>query len=135
MTNNPPAQVNGRNLRGVHGNAKVEKIPGSRNYATTINGISFEISGHDAEDLMCALSTALRPHAGIAIIGRIQEELDGVMNRLMTGEVAEDGRDPGRAEAFTMAMAIFRNLYKVDYPGEKERQVERWHRNNPEEDE
>lgn len=130
MTRNNPASVNGRNERGVHGNAKVKKIPGSSSYSAEINGIAFEISAHDAEDLMCALTTALRPHAGIAIIGRIQENLDTVMDRLMTGEVAEDGRDPGRAEAYTMVMAIFRNLYGVDYPGEKQRQVERWNERN-----
>lgn len=133
--NSPPAQVNGRNPRGVHGNAKVERIAGTSRYAVTINGIAFEISGHDAEDLMCALTTALRPHAGVAITGRIQGELDTVMDRLMTGEVAEDGRDPGRAEAYTMVMAIFRNLYAVDYPGEKARQVDRWNDRNSEEDE
>jgi hypothetical protein len=134
VTRNAPAPLNGRNERGVHGNAKVKKIAGSGSYAVEINGIAFEISGADAEDLMCALTTALRPHAGVAIIGRIQEQLDSVMDRLMTGEVSEDGRDPGRAEAYTMAMAIFRNLYNTDYPAEKQRQVERWNRLNPEED-
>lgn len=127
---NAPATLNGRNPRGVHGNAKVDLIPGSNDRAVDINGIAFQISTSDAEDLMCALTTSLRPHAGIAIISRIQEELDAVMDRLMSGDVAEDGRDPGRAEAYTMVMAIFRNLYSTDYPGEKERQMERyWKRN------
>jgi hypothetical protein len=53
-----------------------------------------------------------------------------VLDRLVAGEIADDDRDPGRAEAYTMCCAIIRNPYKPDYPREKELQMERYEKRN-----
>jgi hypothetical protein len=84
------------------------------------------------EELLAALTRSLRPYAGYSIFERIMEEMDAVMDRLMAGEPAEDGRDPGRAEALCRSLAMIRNPYEPDYEGERDRQMERWEKRNSE---
>lgn len=118
--------VNGRNVKGQNGRVKIETLAkGDR--SVSLDGMNFQIGQGVAEELLAALSSSLRPYQGYAIFDRIQQQLDPIMDRLMAGEPAEDGRDPGRAEAYTMILAIVRNPYKPDYPGEKARQVELFH--------
>lgn len=115
----------GRNLKGHNGRVKVETVSkGDRQI--DLDGMKFNIGQHVAEELLAALSTSLRPWQGYSIMDKIQIELDPVMARLMAREPAEDGRDPGRAEAYTMVLAIIRDPYEPNYDNEKARQVERF---------
>lgn len=117
--------VNGKNNKGQNGRVKVETLSkGDRKI--DLDGMGFQIGQAVAEELLAALSSSLRPYQGYAIFDRIQQQLDPVMDRLMAGAPAEDGRDPGRAESYTMVLAIIRNPHKADYPSEKVRQVNRW---------
>jgi hypothetical protein len=119
------SSVDGKNNKGQNGRVKVETLSkGDRKI--DLDGMGFQIGQAVAEELLAALSSSLRPYQGYAIFDRIQQQLDPVMDRLMAGEPAEDGRDPGRAESYTMVLAIIRNPHKADYPCEKVRQVNRW---------
>lgn len=111
------------------GKAAVEKLPNG-NYQVEIEQGRFEVQPSEAEDLLWALTSALRPFAGYSIADRIQQNLDVVIDRLQAGEEAEDGRDPGRAEGYTMVLAIVRNPYAPDYPGERKQQMSRWRKRN-----
>lgn len=99
-------------------------------YEVSIAGINFEVPKGAAEELLYSLTHALRPYAGYSIFDIIMMDLDAVLDRLMAGEPDEDGRDPGRAEAFTMCLATIRNPSQPDYPEEKERQMVRWDKRN-----
>lgn len=116
----------GRNLKGENGQVKIETLRnGDR--AVKISGDRIvTLRQKTAEELLAALTTSLRPWAGYSIMGRIVDELDVVLDRLMSGNPAADDRDPGRAEALTTTLAIMRNPYKPDYPGERKRALERW---------
>jgi hypothetical protein len=47
---------------------------------------------------------------GRSLLEQLWEELDAVVDRLLEpGAVAEDGRDPGRAEGVAFAIALIRN--------------------------
>jgi hypothetical protein len=70
--------------------------------------------------------------AGMSIQDMVWQELDSVMDRLMTDTAAADGRDPGRAEGFAMALAIFLNPYRPNIEAIREEAVTRWERNNDE---
>lgn len=118
----------GRNLKGHSGLVRVETVNRRGDRSISLDGMKFQVGQSVAEDLLAALSSSLRPYAGYAIFDRIQQELDPVLDRLMSGDVTEDGRDPGRAEAYTMVLAIVRNPYDTDYPGEKDRQMERYNK-------
>lgn len=124
--------VQPRNLKGVNGRCSV-RAGDQGGVRLDIAGIKFDIPRPLAEELNAALASYLRPFAGLSIFERVMEELDVVIARLMSGDgQAEDGRDPGRAEAFTMVLAILRNTYDPDYDQEKERAMERFHDANPE---
>ena len=118
--------VQPRNLRGENGRCSV-KMAEEGGVQLNIAGIKFLVTRGLAEELNAALSSALRPYAGMSIFERIMTELDTVIERLMSGDgAAEDGRDPGRAEALTRVLAMMRNPYQPDYPAEKDRAMERW---------
>lgn len=117
--------VQPRNLKGTNGRCSVK--PGTEGaMVLDIAGIKFEVPRGLAEELCAALTSALRPYAGMSIFERLMDELDVVIDRLQSGDPAEDGRDPGRAEALCKSLATIRNPYQPDYPGEKERAMERW---------
>jgi hypothetical protein len=111
---------------------KVESVTKRGDRILDLEGIRFQIGQRVAEELLAALSRSLRPYAGYSIFDCIMQDLDAVLDRLMAGEPAEDGRDPGRAEAYTKALATIRNPYEPDYPAEKDRQMERWEKRNAE---
>lgn len=95
-------------------------------YEVALDGMKFDIPKGVAEELLYSLTHALRPYAGYSIFDELMLQLDAVLDRLMVNEPAEDGRDPGRAEAFTMCLATIRDPHQPDYPGEKERQMVRY---------
>ena len=56
----------------------------------------------------------------------IWEELDAIMERLMTGQAAEDGKDPGRAEGIAYAIAVMNNPYLPSVDNVREQAMDRW---------
>lgn len=63
---------------------------------------------------------------GKTILEMLWEELDSVMERLMTGAVAEDGRDPGRAEGIAYAIALMQNPYQPNIDHVRMQAMARW---------
>lgn len=125
--------VNGNNPKGECGSVKIETIIGGKgDRVIDLDGMKFQIGQGVAEELLAALTSSLRPFAGYSIFDKVMLELDAVMDRLAAREPSEDGRDPGRAEAYTTVLAIIRSPYEPDYKGEKDRQMERWHKRNEE---
>lgn len=126
--------ANGRSLKGQFGSASVKKIGTNGDRLIDLEGMKFQVGKVAAEELCIALQSSLRGEpAGPSILMKITEELDAVLDRLTAGEPAEDGRDPGRAEAFTTTLALIRNPYAPDYSGEKRRQMDRCQKRNAEE--
>lgn len=115
-----------RNPRGVSGRCKVTKVEGATDLFLSIDGITFQMPRSLCEELNAALCTQLRPYAGLSLFERIMEQLDETIDRMMNGAEAEDGRDPGRAEAFCWTLAVIRNSYLPDFKQEKELAMARW---------
>lgn len=114
-----------RNFKGQNGRVKIE--PNGPGFIINLDGMRFDIPRGLLEEMVAAGTSILRPYAGLSIFERIMTELDTVIARLMSGDgAAEDGRDPGRAEAFNMCLAIIRNTYQPDYEAEKQRAMERY---------
>jgi hypothetical protein len=63
---------------------------------------------------------------GKSIYEQLWEELMAIMERLMTGQEAEDGRDPGRAEGVAHALAVFTNPYIPNIEAIREEAMDRW---------
>lgn len=63
---------------------------------------------------------------GQTILELLWQELMSVMERLMTGQEAEDERDPGRAEGIAYAIAIMQNPYRPSIENVREQAMERW---------
>lgn len=64
---------------------------------------------------------------GPSIFDRVWERLDDIMDRLMNpGSEAEDGRDPGRAEATAYIIAIFENPANPDIQSVRAEAVARY---------
>jgi hypothetical protein len=126
-----PSGINGRNAKGRYGRVNIDKLPkGDR--VINMDGMKFQVGQSVAEELLEVLTRSLRPNAGYSIFDKIMLELDPVLDRLKAKEPAEDGRDPGRAEAYTMMLAIVRNPYDPDYAEEQKTQMERWRKRNEE---
>jgi hypothetical protein len=115
----------------------VEKVGKKGDMVLELDGIRFQIGAKVGEELLSALTRVVRPYAGFSIFDRIMQELDAVIDRLMSEDgTAEDDRDPGRAEAFCRSLALIRNPYDADWQAERERQMERyWKRNGADSDE
>lgn len=64
--------------------------------------------------------------AGKSVYEQLWEELMAIMERLMTGQEAEDGRDPGRAEGVAHALAVFTNPYLPNIEAIRDEAMERW---------
>lgn len=54
------------------------------------------------------------------------DELMTIVERLMTGQESEDGRDPGRAEGVAYAIAVFTNPYAPNLEAIREQAMDRW---------
>ena len=69
---------------------------------------------------------------GETILELMWQELMSVVDRLMTGQEAEDGRDPGRAEGLAYAIAIMQNPYLPNWEAVRDQAVDKWEAENPE---
>jgi hypothetical protein len=70
---------------------------------------------------------------GRTLLELMWDELDIITDRLMTGQEAEDGRDPGRAEGMAYAIAVMQNPYRPSWEAVRDQAVERWEEANPDE--
>jgi hypothetical protein len=58
------------------------------------------------------------------------EELMSIVERLMTGAEAADGRDHGRAEGVAFCIAVMTNPYKPSIPAVRVEAMRRWEEEN-----
>lgn len=63
---------------------------------------------------------------GKTILELLWEELDAIMDRLMTGAEADDERDPGRAEGVAYSIAVMQNPYLPNVDNVREQAMQRW---------
>lgn len=49
--------------------------------------------------------------SGRSLVEMMEDELDSIISRLMSGGEADDGRDPGRAEGVAFCIALVRQPY------------------------
>jgi len=68
---------------------------------------------------------------GETILELMWRELMVVVDRLMTEQDAEDGRDPGRAEGLAYAIAIMQNPYLPSWEAVRDQAMEKWEQENP----
>lgn len=64
--------------------------------------------------------------AGRSILSMLWDELMSISERLLSGDPAEDGRDPGRAEGVAYCIAVMTNPYKPDIEAVRAEVVRRW---------
>lgn len=70
---------------------------------------------------------SLRPiYGGPTLLEALWNEMDVLMERLMTGEAAEDGGDRYRAEELAWVLAIVENAYNPDMDRIRAKAMERW---------
>lgn len=55
------------------------------------------------------------------------DELMVVVDRILSGGAAADGRDPGRAEGMAMIIAIFQNPYLPNIEAVRKESTDRWY--------
>ncbi len=72
--------------------------------------------GTELEVQEVTLKSDLYPavYGGPTLLEALWSEMDTLMERMMTGQSAEDGRDPGRAEMLGWVLAIVTNGYRPD---------------------
>lgn len=63
---------------------------------------------------------------GKTLYEMVWDELMVVMDRLMTGAQAEDGRDPGRAEGIAFCLAVMQNPYLPNIDAVREQAMDKW---------
>jgi hypothetical protein len=66
--------------------------------------------------------------AGRSIVEMMEDELDSVVERLMNGGAADDGRDPGRAEGMAFCIALIRQPYNPNMESVREAAMDRYER-------
>lgn len=107
---------------------------------TTNHG--FELNGLSPAECV-TMSDVLRAAAvnsggsacgGKTILECLWDEMDSIMDRLMTGQEAADGRDAGRAEGLAYAIAVMNNPYLPSIDQVRTQAVERWEQENPDDD-
>ena len=64
--------------------------------------------------------------SGRSLVEMMEDELDSVVERLMNGGEAADGRDPGRAEGIAMCIALIRQPYNPNIDVVREAAMERY---------
>lgn len=70
---------------------------------------------------------SLRPiYGGGTLIENLWAEMDAIMERLMTGQEAEDGGDRFRAEELAWVLAIVTNAYDPSVDRIRKETMERW---------
>lgn len=81
----------------------------------------------EMEELAKAAEGAGDDCRGRSIVEMMEDELDSIVERLMTpGAAAEDGRDPGRAEGVAFCIAIIRQPYNPDIEAVRNDAMLRW---------
>lgn len=97
------------------------------NQGSSTPALSSQDALHAADVLRAAAgnATALMC-AGKSLHEILWDELMTIMDRLMTGCEAEDGRDPGRAEGVAYCIAIFQNPYAPNIDSVRAEAMERW---------
>jgi hypothetical protein len=99
----------------------------SGNHAIETPRLSSQDALHAADVLRAAAGNAIGSMcAGKSLHEILWDELMTIMERLMTGCEAEDGRDPGRAEGVAYCIAIFQNPYAPNIEGVRAEAMERW---------
>ncbi len=63
---------------------------------------------------------------GKTLLEVMWEELMAIYERLVTGQEAEDGRDPGRAEGLAYAISVMNNPYLPNIEHVRTQAAERW---------
>lgn len=64
--------------------------------------------------------------AGPSILETLWIELMAISERLLTGQQAEDGRDPGRAEGIAYCIAVLTNPYDPAIESVRKEVMRRW---------
>lgn len=80
-----------------------------------------------AEKAMSAGTSTKRGEcSGKSLLEMMEDELDSVVERLMNGGAAADGRDPGRAEGIAFCIALLKQPYNPDVMKVREAAMERY---------
>lgn len=66
--------------------------------------------------------------SGRSLVEMMEDELDSVVDRLMSGGEAADGRDPGRAEGIAYCIALVRQPYNPSIEMVREAAMVRYER-------
>lgn len=107
---------------------KVELIVNLNTHqSVTLPPFTLQEAVYAADALRAASSNAPAANCnGRSIQELLWEELDAIMERLMTDTQAADGRDPGRAEGVAYCIAVFQNPYLPNIDKVREQAMERW---------
>jgi hypothetical protein len=89
--------------------------------------VSVLLWGREVPNLVHDLQKTVRTDCGgKSIIGMLEDHLDGIVERIMNGAEAADGRDPGRAEGIALALAVFFNPYKPSIDDVRQAAMDRY---------
>jgi hypothetical protein len=69
--------------------------------------------------------------AGRSLLEIMWEELNAIMERLMSGNAADDGRDPGRAEGVAYCIAVVQQPYNPSIDSVRQQAMQHWREENP----
>ncbi len=83
-------------------------------------------------DLERILGDPARSCAGRSIKEILEGELDDIIERMMTGQAADD--DKGKAQGVAYCIAVFTNPYSPNVPAIKNEAMLRWEDKQEEED-
>jgi hypothetical protein len=124
-----------RNIRGING--RVEVSPQEKGRRTIkMDGFVIDVSQGLAHELSCALSTALRPFAGMSIFEQIMTAMDAAVDELMAEiESYEEGDEEremapdilqlkGEIGGYIFCLCSMRGNNDVE--GEKKRAMDRY---------
>lgn len=96
-------------VRAVNPGPGEQKIFGA---FSTEQGAEDYCARSGGEEEVIELEVAPPQFAGASILETYWQELDDILDRLLGGTPAEDGKDSGRAEAMVYAIAVATNPYK-----------------------
>lgn len=112
--------------------ATVSHPEGPADNALTLQvaGQQVALSWAEAHAARDALAKALHQHAGASIVERLEEDLDKVMDSLMSGELDEDALEQERGWARGLATAIS-YMRTCDIDDVRAQAMERWENRQP----
>lgn len=122
----------GEDQRRDHGKANLNLRYWTNGEQATVVGPLLPTEAILASDVLRAAAVNAGGSAcgGETLLELMWEELMAVYERLMTGQAAEDGRDPGRAEGLALAIAVVQNPYLPNLDNVREQAQERWETEN-----